>query len=227
VSDRVTNGRCRSPCNVGTRDRIRLVARQRERGRRQERRTERTHENDDPPHSHAVPPKTTARIAYFPRCVRESYLTSWSISNIGMYVEITITPTIAPTPIIMISTIEEVRDLAEHRRRRGVDLTGISLGRGLVSSSGAAVVEQQASGLSGFALAAGASRKFVFTVKGVKSGTVTLTASATGKASSGAVRGSGNAKLNIGSAISGTVYGISCGGGSGEDDTCQQAGSAA
>src|SRR5438034_5055240 len=44
------------------------------------------------------------------------YLTSWSILNIGRYIEITITPTIAPTPIIMIGSMIEVSAEIEDRK---------------------------------------------------------------------------------------------------------------
>ena len=39
-----------------------------------------------------------------------AHLTSWSILNIGRYIEITIIPTMAPTPIIMIGSMIEVSD---------------------------------------------------------------------------------------------------------------------
>ena len=39
-----------------------------------------------------------------------AYLTSVSILNIGRYIEITIVPTMTPTPIIMIGSMIEVSD---------------------------------------------------------------------------------------------------------------------
>jgi hypothetical protein len=94
----------------------------------------------------------------------------------------------------------------------GEDLTGVSLGSGLVSSSGSATVWRQPSGLSGFSLPAGGSRRFAFTLKGVKPGKVTLSASAHATASAGSVAGSGKASLEVvGPGISGTVYGQRCG----------------
>ena len=70
---------------------------------------------------------------------------------------------------------------------------GISLGKGLVVSSGGAVVVSGPAGLGGFTLARGVSRQFVFDVKTVRPGLVTLSARAVGRASSGgAVQGSGD-----------------------------------
>ena len=62
----------------------------------------------------------------------------------------------------------------------------------MVSSGGAVVVSGPA-GLGGFTLARGVSRQFVFDVKTVRPGLVTLSARAVGRASSGgAVQGSGD-----------------------------------
>ena len=83
----------------------------------------------------------------------------------------------------------------------GEDLTGVSLGQGLVSSSGSAVVTQQASGLSGFDLSAGASRAFGFIVKAVTVGSVELRVDASGTASSGDVHGSAEATLKVAAGV--------------------------
>ncbi len=102
----------------------------------------------------------------------------------------------------------------------GGAVSAVSLGPGLVSSGAAALVTSSPSGLSGFLLAGGASRSFVFKVKGAKAGTVTLSVSASGTAASGAVQGSGQAQLEVTAAgISGTVYAVSCG-----ESTCSQKG---
>ncbi len=84
-----------------------------------------------------------------------------------------------------------------------VDLANVDLGKGLSSSSDAASVLTSPAGLSGFALAAKASRSFTFDVKGVKDGDATLTAAATatGKGS-GPLRGKGSATLTVGTDLS-------------------------
>ncbi len=75
----------------------------------------------------------------------------------------------------------------------GGTVHAIGLGKGLVASSGAAVVVSGPAGLSGFTLRRGGSRQFVFDVKTVKPGVVMLGAQADGKASSGGVvHGSGD-----------------------------------
>ncbi len=75
----------------------------------------------------------------------------------------------------------------------GGTVHAIGLGKGLVASSGAAVVVSAPAGLSGFTLRRGGSRQFVFGVKTVKPGVVMLSAQADGKASSGGVvHGSGD-----------------------------------
>jgi hypothetical protein len=79
----------------------------------------------------------------------------------------------------------------------GGDLTGLTLAE-LTSSSDAAVVGSGPSGLSGFSLAADASRSFTFVVKGAKEGTTTLNESASGQSSSGVVNGSGTLDLKVG-----------------------------
>lgn len=80
----------------------------------------------------------------------------------------------------------------------GSKVSGISLGRGLVASSDAAVVSHAATGLSGFDLAEGASRSFEFKVKGAKSGKVTLKATAQGTDTDGkAVQGSAATTLQV------------------------------
>ena len=55
--------------------------------------------------------ETAAKPADGPSSSR--YLTSVSILNIGRYIEITITPTMQPTPIIMIGSTIEVSDAIE------------------------------------------------------------------------------------------------------------------
>ena len=78
-------------------------------------------------------------------------------------------------------------------------MSSISLGKGLVSSSAAAVVTASPSGLSGFSLGKGASRSFVFKVKASKAGKVTLSVAGDGKTSSGAaVHGSGELAVTVG-----------------------------
>ena len=75
----------------------------------------------------------------------------------------------------------------------GGTVHAITLAKGLLASSGAAVVVVGPPGLSGFTLRRGLSRQFLFDVKTVKPGVVTLSARADGKASSGgAVHGSGD-----------------------------------
>jgi hypothetical protein len=77
----------------------------------------------------------------------------------------------------------------------GEDLTDVSLGKGLVSSSDAAVVSP--AGSSGFDLAAGASRSIPFKVKGVKAGSVKLRVDASGTGSSGDVHAAGEATVKV------------------------------
>jgi hypothetical protein len=82
----------------------------------------------------------------------------------------------------------------------------ISLGKGLVASSAAAAVTVAPAGLSGFSLAGGTSRSFVFVVKALKAGSVTLTAVATGTSSGGAkVQASGSVTVRIGASALSTV----------------------
>jgi hypothetical protein len=84
----------------------------------------------------------------------------------------------------------------------GQDLTNVDLGQGLLSSDRSAAVTQQASGLGGFDLNAGASRTFSFKVKGAKAGTSILKASASADSkTSGAVQGSGTTTLKVGGAL--------------------------
>lgn len=77
-------------------------------------------------------------------------------------------------------------------------LTGVSLGQGLIVAGGTAKIVSAPPGTRGFPLAAGASRSFAYTVKGVKLGTAKLTASATGDSDSDSVSGSGSDTLRIG-----------------------------
>ena len=81
----------------------------------------------------------------------------------------------------------------------GGTVHAISLGKGLVPSSGAAVVVGSPPGLSGFTLDRGVSRQFLFQVKTAFAGKVTLTVNADGKTISGAaVHGSGELVATIG-----------------------------
>ncbi len=76
---------------------------------------------------------------------------------------------------------------------------GISLGKGLLSSSNAAVVVSRPPGLSRFTLTRGMSRRFLFEVKTEKPGRVSLSVNADGKTSSGAaVHGSGELAATVG-----------------------------
>jgi hypothetical protein len=80
----------------------------------------------------------------------------------------------------------------------GGDVSKVSLGRGLVPLTKAASISKAPTGLSGFDLAKGTSRSFTFTVKGAQSGATVLSVNATGESSSGAVSGSGAARLQVG-----------------------------
>ena len=83
---------------------------------------------------------------------------------------------------------------------QGGSVGSISLGRGLESSGAAVAVTSSPAGLSGFSLANGASRSFVFKVKGAKAGGATLSVLADGKSSTGkVVQGSDGVKLRVGS----------------------------
>lgn len=85
---------------------------------------------------------------------------------------------------------------------RGGDVSGVSLGSGLVSSEALALVTSSPPGLSGFSLTDGQSRSFKFDVKGVKAGTATLTVLADGKTSSGAkVQGSNSLRLTVSGSV--------------------------
>jgi len=81
---------------------------------------------------------------------------------------------------------------------KGGAVSAITLRKGLVSSSANAVVTGTPAGLGGFALTSGASRSFVFTLKGAKAGAANLTLAATGKAGSRSVHGSGALHLQVG-----------------------------
>jgi hypothetical protein len=84
----------------------------------------------------------------------------------------------------------------------GQDMKNVDLGKGLVSSTDAAVVGPAPSGLNGFDLAAGASRRFDFKVKGAKAGPAILKADASADSeSSGTVHGSDSAKLKVGETL--------------------------
>jgi hypothetical protein len=78
-------------------------------------------------------------------------------------------------------------------------LTNVDLYHGLdLSPTGSAEVSQAPPGINGFALAAFASRKFVFRLTGVKAGTVKITAFATASSTPGATHGSAEAQLTVG-----------------------------
>jgi hypothetical protein len=80
---------------------------------------------------------------------------------------------------------------------QGSAVDDIDLGTGLRVSPSFAQVSRSAEGLSGFDLAAGASRTFNFELKGVSPGVAMLEASATGQTSSGSVQGSGSLSLTV------------------------------
>ncbi len=77
------------------------------------------------------------------------------------------------------------------------DLSGVSLGNGLVPSSAAVVVSQSAPVLRGFDLSKGASRSFEFELKAKEAGTVALRVDASGAGDSGEVHGSAQATLKV------------------------------
>ncbi|HEX4518358.1 MAG TPA: carboxypeptidase-like regulatory domain-containing protein [Gaiellaceae bacterium] len=84
----------------------------------------------------------------------------------------------------------------------GGAVSAVSLGSGLTLSSGAAAVTSSPSGLSGFSLAKGESRSFVFKLKAAKAGPVTLHAAAKGRNGSGdTVSGSASLDLRVGAAL--------------------------
>jgi hypothetical protein len=79
------------------------------------------------------------------------------------------------------------------------NLTSLTLSNGLnLSPKGIAVVSQAPPGLSGFALAAFASRKFVFGLMGAKAGTVEIKAFAYESDAPSHVHGSAYARLSVG-----------------------------
>jgi hypothetical protein len=81
----------------------------------------------------------------------------------------------------------------------GGAVNGISLGKGLVVSSPALEVTSTPSDLSGFSLADGQTRSFVFAVKGVKADSVTVSADADGTDAAGdPVTGSGSLIVKVG-----------------------------
>jgi hypothetical protein len=61
----------------------------------------------------SVPAPDAADLAVRARAVQSRYLTSESILNIGRYIEMMITPTIRPTPIIISGSMIEVSDWIE------------------------------------------------------------------------------------------------------------------
>ena len=92
-----------------------------------------------------------------------------------------------------------------------VDLTSVSLGGGLVASN-TKVKVTQAAGLSGFSLAAGATRTFVFKVEGVIGGDSSLTAKVTAASAEGNVSSSATLAVKGLLTIQGTVNVVSaCG----------------
>ena len=95
-----------------------------------------------------------------------------------------------------------------------VDLTAVSLGSGLLAANDKVRVVQPA-GLSVFALAAGASRKFSFKVQGLKHGDSSLTARVTATSKEGKVSGSASLSVQGLFTIQGTVNTVtSCAAGS-------------
>jgi hypothetical protein len=85
-----------------------------------------------------------------------------------------------------------------------VDLTGVSLGNGLVASNGRLKVTQ-AGGLSGFALSAGASRTFMFKVEGVAGGDSSLSVKVVAGSAEGNVSGSATLGVKVLLEIQGTI----------------------
>ncbi|HTX00628.1 MAG TPA: hypothetical protein VMD59_17740 [Acidimicrobiales bacterium] len=79
----------------------------------------------------------------------------------------------------------------------GTEIESISLGQGLATSSGAAIVTEAPASVSGFDLAAGTSRTFDFILQGAQPGQVTLSASATGSADSETLHASGSLVLTV------------------------------
>ncbi len=76
-------------------------------------------------------------------------------------------------------------------------LTGVNLYHGLDLATKAAEVTQAPSGLSGFSLAAGATRRFVFTVVGASEGKSGLSAHASGQSATKTVSSSARATITV------------------------------
>jgi len=79
-----------------------------------------------------------------------------------------------------------------------VNLSSVSLGNGLIVSNNNLQIVAQAPGTSGFPLAAGTSRTFVFQVQGVSSGSVQVSVQATATSDVGQVAASGKLTLQVG-----------------------------
>jgi hypothetical protein len=94
----------------------------------------------------------------------------------------------------------------------GGEVSSISLGNGLRSSSAAAAITGSPPGSDDFSLANGASRTFEYKLKGLKAGSTTLAVSAAGASASGStVRGSGSLKLEVGAYdLSGQIVETDC-----------------
>ncbi len=78
-----------------------------------------------------------------------------------------------------------------------VDLSSVSLGDGLSVSGNHAKVESQAADISGFSLSAGASRTFIFKVKGLSEGNAGLSLSAAARSARGNVTDSATATVKV------------------------------
>jgi len=79
----------------------------------------------------------------------------------------------------------------------GTAVNAINLGKGLVSTGAALVTGLTPPGIDNFDLAQGASRTFVFTLKGTNDGIAALRVNATGTTASGSVQGSAQAQLTV------------------------------
>ena len=116
-----------------------------------------------------------------------------AVGPIPAAAEASLAVAVSPTkPTVPVGATTSVRvEVSAH----GGDVSGIKLGPGLVASSDGVVVERPK--LAGFDLSNGASKTFVFSLKGAKAGKVSLVASASGIASSRSVSDSGEATLEV------------------------------
>jgi hypothetical protein len=93
-----------------------------------------------------------------------------------------------------------------------VPLTSVRLGSGLQVASERFEITSGPGAVAGFALGAGASRTFTYTLKALKKGTGTLSLSVTADSKRGSVKGSATARVEVvpAIAIAGTVLEDSC-----------------